>query len=104
MSAPLSVTPCSSNRPVSTTEGAIATSVLGDAVDMEVNRDASVGVILEVFAADPIARVSDGDGTGDDPDIPTRALGNVCDAIVADDVNQDGDALGIDVVGMLGDI
>ena len=71
---------------------------------MEVNRDASVGVILEVFAADPIARVSDGDGTGDDPDILTRALGNVGDDIVADDANQDGDALVIDAVGMLGEI
>ena len=80
------------------------TSVLGDAVDMEVNKDASVGVILEVFAADPIARVSDVDGIGDDPDILTNAIGNVGDDIVADDASQDGDALVIDAVGMLGDI
>ena len=71
---------------------------------MEVNSDASVGVILEVFAADPIARVSDGDGTGGDPDILTNAVGNVGDDSVADDANQDGDALGIDAVGMLGEI
>ena len=71
---------------------------------MDVNSDTSVGVILEVFAAGPIARVSDVDGTGGDPDILTRALGNVGDDIVADDANQDGDTLVIDAVGMLGDI
>ena len=71
---------------------------------MEVNSGAIVGIILDVFAAGPIARVSDCDGTGGDPDILTNAVGNVSDDNVADDANQDGDALGIDAVGMLGEI
>ena len=104
ISAPLVVTPNSFDWPVSTSEGATITAVPGDAVDMDVNRDASVGVILEVLAADPIDRVSDVDDAGGEPDILTKALGNEGDDVIAHGANQDDDALGIDVVGMLCEI
>ena len=103
--APLSVTPCSSNWPASTTEGAIATAADGDDVDIEVNRDASDGVTLEVFAAAPIAPVIVGEDAGGDVDIPAKALDNegvddqgigiagVVGDIGADDVIQEGDAI-----------
>ena len=62
---------------------------------MDVNRDASVGVILEALAADPIDRVSDVDDAGGEPGILTNAFGNEGDDVIAEGANQDLDALGV---------
>ena len=89
--APFAVTPCSSSRPVSTTEGATITTEAGDDVDIEVSNDVNEGVILEVCAAAPIAPVKVGDDAGDDVDIPTKALEIDGAAIAASGVSQEGD-------------
>ena len=106
--APFAVTPCSSSRPVSTTEGATITTEAGDDVDIEVSNDVNEGVILEVCAAAPIAPVKVGDDAGDDVDIPTKALEIDGAAIAASGVSQEGDCPPAvadsicDIIGMLG--
>ena len=60
-------------------------------MDIEVSNDVNDGVILEVFAADPIAPVKVGDDAGVDVDIPTNAFEIDGDTIVADGVSQEGD-------------
>ena len=74
-------------------------------MDIEVSNDVNEGVILEVFAADPIAPGKVGDDAGDDVDIPTKALEIDGAAIVADGVSHEGDcppAVADKICGIIG--